>query len=79
MNCRQLLSILIAANVFTASAMVAKVKHVELRPKDASGEIAVVSLGKLRTYYPLSSRRSSIVVVKGPGELRILTRARFVT
>ena len=78
MNCRQLLSILIAANVITASAMVAKVKHVELRPKDASGEIAVVSLGKLRTYYPLSSRRSSIVEVKGPGELRILTRARFV-
>jgi len=58
--------------------MAAKKKHVELKPKDASSGIAVISLGKNRTYYPLSPKRSSIVSVKGPGELRILTRARFV-
>jgi hypothetical protein len=89
MNCRQhsmksnamihqLFSILIAISLLAPSAMAAKKKHIELKPKDASNGIAVISMGKNRTYYPLSSKRSSIVPVKGPGELRILTRARFV-
>lgn len=73
-----LFSILIAASLMAQSAMAAKAKHVELKPKEAGGAISVVSLGKTRTYYPLSSTRSTIVEVKGPGELRILTRARFV-
>jgi hypothetical protein len=74
---RYAFAILTTICVLAASAAHAKTKRVELKPKDASNGIAVVNLGKTRTYYPLSSKRSTIVEVKGPGELRILTRARF--
>ena len=74
---KPLIAILIAISVLAASTTDAKTKRVELKPKDASNGFAVVNLGKTRTYYPLSSRRSTVVDVKGPGELRILTRARF--
>lgn len=73
-----LISILIATCLVATIAMAAKSRHVELKPKDAIGEISIVSIGKTRAYYPLSSVRSSIVSIKGPGELRVLTRARFV-
>lgn len=59
------------------SAEAAKAKRTPLKPKNAAGEIAIINLGKTRTYYPLSSRRSTVVSVKGPGELRIFTRAQF--
>lgn len=74
---KHLLTILLTVSVLAASVTAAKTKRVELKPKDASNGIAVVNLGKTRTYYPLSSRRPTIVEVKGPGELRILTRAQF--
>jgi hypothetical protein len=74
---RRLISIPIAVTIVLAPVMAAKTKRIELKPKDASGEIAIVSAGKARTYYPLSAQRSSIISVEGPGQVRILTRARF--
>ena len=74
---RQLLSLLMAMGLMVGPAWAEKSKHVEIKPKEAGGGVAIVSLGKTRTYYPLNSKRLSTIDVKGPGELRILTRARF--
>lgn len=73
----RLISLLILSGLLASPTLAARAKHVDLKPRDAGGEIAVVSLGKTRTYYALSSRRPAAVEVKGPGDLRILTRARF--
>ncbi len=73
------LALLLIVTVLTASsAIAAKAKHIELKPKGGGNEIAIVNLGKVRTYHPLSSRRPTTIEVKGPGNLRILTRARFM-
>jgi len=69
--------ILIAAILCNTPIIAAKTKRVQLKPKDATTEISVVSLGKTRVYYPINSKRSTIIEVKGPGDLRILTRAQF--
>ncbi len=51
--------------------------RVSLKPEGSPPEVSIVNAGKIRAYYPLSTRKSSIILLKGPGELRILTRARF--
>lgn len=59
------------------SSFSAKKKHVVLKPKQAGGEVVIVLGGKNRTYYPLSAEHTSRLEIKGPGTLRILTRARL--
>lgn len=76
---QRLISILVTTALAIHPALAAKGKSVDLKPKDTRGAVVIVNLGRTRTYYPLSSRQSSIVEVKGPGELRILTRARFAS
>ena len=48
-----------------------------LKPKNDSKKIKIVVSGKQRTYYQLPQNQSSILNVRGPGKLRIITRARF--
>ncbi len=73
--CVLYLSLMIAAVAVGPSAAAAK-KRLELKPKDAA-EMSIVNAGKKRTYYQLSATRPIVVSVKGPGQLRIITRTRF--
>ena len=50
-----------------------------LKPKNANTKIKTVISGKNRTYYPLQFKDPSIISVKGPGKLKIITRVRFVS
>ena len=50
-----------------------------LKPKNAKTKIKTVINGKNRTYYPLQFKDPSIINVKGPGKLKIITRVRFVS
>src|SRR5512134_3979554 len=75
---RRALPLLIAASLVAVPAASSKVKRVELKPKEPGNAITIVNLGKARIYYPLSSEHSSVIPVKGPGRLRILTRGQFV-
>lgn len=55
----------------------AKYKTRSLKPRNAGKGIATVISGKTRYYYPLSAKSASIISLRGPGELRVITRARF--
>lgn len=48
-----------------------------LKPKDVESKISVVISGKNRTYYPLLFKDPTVVFAKGPGTLKIITRAQF--
>ena len=74
---RYLFSLPLIISLLAGPAWAAKAKHVDVKPKEGGAGISIVNLGKARSYYPLSSRRSATIEVKGPGDLRILTRARF--
>jgi len=50
-----------------------------LKPKNANTKIKIVISGKNRTYYPLQFSDPSIISVKGPGKLKIITRVQFVS
>ena len=50
-----------------------------IKPKNAITKIKTVISGKNRTYYPLQFKDPSIISVKGPGKLKIITRVRFVS
>jgi hypothetical protein len=71
--------IVVALCLFCAvmPAYAARAKKTLLKPKDAHGEMAIVSEGKSRLYYTLGVHRPSRLEVKGPGTLYIYTRAQF--
>jgi hypothetical protein len=48
-----------------------------IRPQNADSKIAVIISGKSRTYYPLEFSHPTVVSVKGPGTLKIITRERI--
>ncbi|MCW8803549.1 MAG: hypothetical protein OQK57_04055 [Ignavibacteriaceae bacterium] len=48
-----------------------------LKPKNVESKISVVIFGKNRTYYPLLFKNPTVVSAKGPGKLKIITRAQF--
>jgi hypothetical protein len=48
-----------------------------LKPKNVESKISVVISGKNRTYYPLLVKGPTVVSAKGPGTLKIITRAQF--
>jgi len=48
-----------------------------LKPTNYQKRVTTVISGKNRSYYSLSDKESSIINVKGPGKIRILTRGRF--
>ncbi|MBI5474147.1 MAG: hypothetical protein HY961_17565 [Ignavibacteriae bacterium] len=66
-----ILSLLLMGTLYTGGM------RVSVKPENATSEVLLVNAGKIRPYYPLSIRKTSVILVKGPGELRIMTRARF--
>jgi hypothetical protein len=48
-----------------------------IKPKNAASKTTIIIWGKARTYYPLNYNHSTIVSVKGPGILKVLTRERI--
>ena len=48
-----------------------------LKPKNAKSKTTIIISGKSRTYYPLTVKEPLIVSAKGPGILKIITRAQF--
>jgi hypothetical protein len=48
-----------------------------LRPQNAKIKVKTFVYGKSRTYYPLLKEEPSIITVRGPGNLRVITRAQF--
>lgn len=64
-----LIFILIAGLSFAGS------KTKIIKPKNYNKKVTVLISGKKRTYYEISDRNYTMVQVRGPGKLRILTRA----
>lgn len=48
-----------------------------VKPDNASNTVTTIVSGKSRTYYSLSSKNATFVSLKGAGEFKIITRARF--
>jgi len=48
-----------------------------LKPENYRKKVTTVISDKNRAYYSLSSKKASVISVKGPGILRVLTRGRF--
>jgi hypothetical protein len=46
-------------------------------PADCQSTVPIFVSGKDRPYVPLSTKKTELITVKGPGELRIVTRLRF--
>ena len=55
----------------------AKSKSTYLKPKNVKTKYATIISGKTRYYYPINFKNPTILTVRGPGELRIITRAIF--
>ncbi len=64
-----LIFILIAGFAFAGS------KTKIIKPKNYNKKVTVIISGKRRAYYEISQNNYSIVQVRGPGKLKILTRA----
>ena len=50
-----------------------------IKPVNAKSKVTLNVSGTYRDYYPLSVKNASLISVKGPGQLKIITRARFLT
>ena len=74
------LQIILLILIMTSSAIIAQTsrKTRTLKPDNYRKRISTIIDGKTRHYYSLSSEKTSVINVKGPGKLRILTRGRFV-
>ncbi len=49
-----------------------------LKPTNFQKRVTTIVSGKNRNYYSLSTEKSSIISMQGPGKLRVLTRGRFI-
>jgi hypothetical protein len=50
-----------------------------LTPNNATTKIKTIISGKSKNYYPISKNNPSIVSVKGPGKLKVITRVQFIS
>jgi hypothetical protein len=50
-----------------------------IKPSNAKSSITTIVSGTSRAYYPLTFKNSSLITLKGPGQLKIVTRVRFIT
>jgi hypothetical protein len=71
------LAIMIFGLFIPFSLVLGNPKTKVLKPKNAESKISIVISGKNRTYYPLSFKGATMVSAKGPGILKIITRAQF--
>lgn len=63
--------------LFPLTSIIMAEKSVKLKPKNHRKKVTIISSGKIRAYYTLSDKKESIIIVRGPGILRLLSRARF--
>ena len=63
--------------LFPLTSIIIAGKSVNLKPKNHRKKVTIISSGKKRAYYSLSDKKESIIIVRGPGILRLLSRARF--
>jgi len=75
-NNMKLLSIILSL-LIPFSLTLADSKPKVLKPKNANSKITIIISGKNRTYYPVKFNNPTIVTVKGPGKLKIITRAQI--
>jgi len=61
--------------ILIASLSFAGSKTKIIKPKNYNKKVTVLISGKKRTYYEVSDEKYTILQVRGPGKLRILTRA----
>jgi hypothetical protein len=54
------------------------VKSRHLKPSNFQKKVITIVSGKSRNYYSLNASAASVISVKGPGNLRVLTRGRLV-
>lgn len=65
---------LIMALLFTPALLHAVPKTKVLKPKNAEKKVTLLISGKKLAYYPVLLKEPSIVSVKGPGKLKVITR-----
>lgn len=53
--------------------------NIIIKPVNAKSSIVTIVSGTNRTYYPLSGKNSTLINLKGPGQLKIISRARLKT
>lgn len=51
--------------------------NIIIKPVNAKTSIVTIVSGTNRTYYPLSGKNSTLINLKGPGQLKIVSRARL--
>ena len=66
--------------IFSVSGIIAQSsnKSRSLKPTNFQKKVTTIVSGKSRSYYSLSTDKSSTINVRGPGKLRVITRGRFV-
>ncbi len=52
-------------------------KTKRLKPTNHTKRVTHILSGKSRSYYSLNAEKASLITVRGPGKLRVITRARF--
>lgn len=74
---QKILIILLMAN-FSASAQ-STLKSRFLKPSGFQEKVIMVTVGKNRSYYALNTEKESVITVRGPGILRVLSRGIIVS
>ncbi|MCD4734586.1 MAG: hypothetical protein K8R53_00955 [Bacteroidales bacterium] len=70
-----ILSVLLYFNSGLMSQSAGKTKY--LKPTNYQKRVTTIIEGKNRYYYSLNIEKASVISVRGPGKLRVLTRGRF--
>ena len=69
--------LLILIFLINSALLSAAPKTKVLVPKNANTPISIMISGKSLKYYPLSDKESLVLTTRGPGKLKIITRAHF--
>jgi hypothetical protein len=64
--------------IFITSLIAQTSQRKILTPSIYRKEIGVNVEGKMRVYYMLDAKNKSVISLKGPGKLQLLTRAQFI-
>jgi hypothetical protein len=62
---------------FGAGAYAQSTKAKSLKPQNHTKRVTHILSGKTRSYYSLDTEKASLINLRGPGKLRVITRARF--
>ena len=75
--CKQKLFLVCVFLLMPQFLILGQSKNRLLKPKGFTEKITIVISGKNRTYYNLSAGNPSIINVRGPGKLRVITRTQY--